>query len=640
MAAAASDAASSSSSLDGVEHRPPVEPDEAGVTRGEEQEDDGGHRESEEHYVRLLPSSTSATSAPPAAAASEHVTQSCTLLTASFILLLAVLALLLPLLLVRYPTVLTTISDAFPPLPSLSPPAPPPSPASLFGPLPSTSSCVVTLYSHDDASRLYELQWAAHYVVSLLPSLCSRRCVLRWRPWHAFEPDFTSHPDNPSGLFQPQPHIAFPIVWVGWRDDLATIQQFCDRGGAVGLAWCRRSVLLLHVGDERRGGGGGRFRYDTFHTAFRSYHSQQLCDLSYLLQHTLLELGYPATALAFDATAAPHNSTGYFAALAQQRIDEYAGKGPGVGDCPPLATRVRWDLAMSGVKEELQAWLSSIAVQQGISERLPLPVNVTDVPADWLHRVHERVRAVASASASAPASDPSSCYSSSLFAYYQREQARLHDGMRTPDGTHVPPLYWMPVGHSMNGMAVMVEGGVMAASLRRLFWSWIGSLKEDAERLNMSRGIHAADLPPSHWAVLQRGLYYETVGFGHGLRGPHYTQTMADSTFVPLPEGDSGDQFRIHEALEAGAIPIVSHRHVDDTEDGSLSYFHHLAMDPVYLDREAGFEGLLDALYALQFVPSDVLDGWQAVVYARYMLMMRSMRAQVAQRICMMVDDT
>ena len=553
------------------------------------------------------------------------------LLTSSALFLL--LSCVLVLILLRIPIVLPSVS----PSPSL--PLSTTTPRS--SPLPSTTGCVIPMYSHDDSNLLYELQWSVHYLVASLPSLCSRPCVVRWRPWAAFEADFTSLPDNPSHLFQPQPHIRYPLIWTGWRDDLLTLHRFCASAGREGVDWCRRQVVLFHVGDEGRGGdqrGQWRFDYGYYHTVFRSYHSAAMCDYSYLLHGLLLELGYPAEALDVDLAAAPSNAIDFFSAVAEQRIEAFAAKEGAQGTCPTLATRLLWREAMEAAKEELRGWVAP--GQPGLySDSASLPI-LSDIPADALQRIHQRVRRVIAESATS-ASD-ATCHRSALFAYYQRQQAHLHDRLlpSRPNSSTSSPIYWLPVGHSMNGLAVVLETGVGASSLRPHLWSWFGSIMpEKVERLAMSHSVLAANASVALSAVVHRGLYLETGGFGQGLRGIALTQALADSVFVPLPAGDFPDQFRTHEAMEAGAIPIVSHANVDEVADPYLSWLQHLGLDPVYLERGAGFEGLVESLYWLQFVPAEVLDAWQGVLYQRYMLMMRSMREQVAKRVCMITQS-
>ena len=173
-----------------------------------------------EPETHLLPS-------PPASSTPHHPSHADRATSHRLLLGTATLLLLLFLLL---------LYAGVPDLPALSlpfslSPSTPPLPSTT---VPSTAPCVIPLYSHDDSSQLYELQWVTHYLVSSLPSHCSRRCVVRWRPWASFESDYTSLVDNPTRAFQPQPHLHYPMIWTGWRDDLSTIGRFCSSAGAGG----------------------------------------------------------------------------------------------------------------------------------------------------------------------------------------------------------------------------------------------------------------------------------------------------------------------------------------------------------------------------------------------------------------------
>lgn len=57
--------------------------------------------------------------------------------------------------------------------------------------------------------------------------------------------------------------------------------------------------------------------------------------------------------------------------------------------------------------------------------------------------------------------------------------------------------------------------------------------------------------------TMPNGKLNETAGFGQGVDYPEYIRDMASAKFVPAPSGPvSPDNFRLYEALEAGAVPI------------------------------------------------------------------------------------
>ena len=154
----------------------------------------------------------------------------------------------------------------------------------------------------------------------------------------------------------------------------------------------------------------------------------------------------------------------------------------------------------------------------------------------------------------------------------------------------------------------------------------------------MSRGLPpSVNLSRHLQSVFDRGFYRETQWFGMGLRSVGYTQTLADAVFVPLPAGDVPDQFRIHEALEAGAFPVLTRQHVLEAADPYLSYFTDLGLEPLFIRGNGSYDRLLDTLYPFMFVPKELLDAWQAQLYRRYRLQMTTLRKEVASRVCQLV---
>ncbi len=67
----------------------------------------------------------------------------------------------------------------------------------------------------------------------------------------------------------------------------------------------------------------------------------------------------------------------------------------------------------------------------------------------------------------------------------------------------------------------------------------------------------------AQWPALNASGHLETFDFfganaaGLAATGAMYSGLLHDSAFVPCPRGRSAEQFRIWEALEAGATPVV-----------------------------------------------------------------------------------
>lgn len=67
----------------------------------------------------------------------------------------------------------------------------------------------------------------------------------------------------------------------------------------------------------------------------------------------------------------------------------------------------------------------------------------------------------------------------------------------------------------------------------------------------------------AQWPALNASGFLETFDYfganaaGLAATGAMYSGLLHDSVFVPCPRGRSAEQFRIWEALEAGATPVV-----------------------------------------------------------------------------------
>lgn len=86
---------------------------------------------------------------------------------------------------------------------------------------------------------------------------------------------------------------------------------------------------------------------------------------------------------------------------------------------------------------------------------------------------------------------------------------------------------------------------------RPLNWSFAGQNTHERRRecLDVLRAIRAKK---------QDGLLYESSTFAGGLNQPTYAQLLSSSRLIPCPSGPiTVDSFRVCEAMECGAIPIV-----------------------------------------------------------------------------------
>jgi hypothetical protein len=156
----------------------------------------------------------------------------------------------------------------------------------------------------------------------------------------------------------------------------------------------------------------------------------------------------------------------------------------------------------------------------------------------------------------------------------------------------------IPLGYP-NGMA---DGGpVRLASQRSFAWSFLGNA--NAARLAMITEF--SQLQPQ-----QLHLYDTRRKQGLGLDRAAYKETLRSSVFVPCPMGNVLlETRRVYEALEVGAIPLVSRR--------GLMPYHDLIMPghpvPTFKTWSAArrfAEGLLANPAALDALQRKLVDWW------------------------------
>ncbi|MEL7035746.1 MAG: exostosin family protein [Cyanobacteria bacterium J06592_8] len=108
-----------------------------------------------------------------------------------------------------------------------------------------------------------------------------------------------------------------------------------------------------------------------------------------------------------------------------------------------------------------------------------------------------------------------------------------------------PQCYYLPLGYKKGFVQELVDKNVKE---RKYYWSFAGQLK--ASRYTM---IESAKRIPG-------GQYYVTTQWNDpkGLTTQEYAALLNDTVFALCPMGNySLDCFRVYEALEAGAIPVI-----------------------------------------------------------------------------------
>jgi hypothetical protein len=138
----------------------------------------------------------------------------------------------------------------------------------------------------------------------------------------------------------------------------------------------------------------------------------------------------------------------------------------------------------------------------------------------------------------------------SRWSFYHRAAFVYRNYLRA-DTSHLPHCRYFALGYR-NGFTDALA--VPHISDRSYRWSFAGQVKSSRSRM-----LRAARKIPGGKVFLTNGLQDPEA-----LDVDSYAKLLADSVFVPCPRGNvSLDTFRVYEALEAGAIPIV--------EDGTVA---------------------------------------------------------------------
>jgi hypothetical protein len=163
-----------------------------------------------------------------------------------------------------------------------------------------------------------------------------------------------------------------------------------------------------------------------------------------------------------------------------------------------------------------------------------------------------------------------------------------------------PRRRWFPLGASPNMLAASAWRPRVAD--RPLLFFWSGSTGGKPERRDLLDALAGApDLEP-------RGFVHAYVNFEHDMGAPHvlhagpYSRAMHSAIVALAPSGASADQFRISEAFEAAAIPLVRRGHKALSYLDSLG-FNYLAVDEFaevpallrHIDEDAGAREQLEA---------------------------------------------
>jgi len=201
----------------------------------------------------------------------------------------------------------------------------------------------------------------------------------------------------------------------------------------------------------------------------------------------------------------------------------------------------------------------------------------------------------------------------------------LGEGANGTGGGGAGRVYWLPLGHSEAFLEMPALKHPTRA--RAYAWSWAGSTRGKPRRAEFLEGVRRyarADLLGAGRLHAYEGFYDPAAV----LRPSVYSAWLHQSRVAPCPDGGSAEQFRVYEALAAGAVPMVSADHphlsyLDTLGFRALRVRSWAADAPGMLDAAASDEGFVGALQEMQATNDRVLQ-----------LVTRNAQRFVASEIC------
>jgi hypothetical protein len=182
---------------------------------------------------------------------------------------------------------------------------------------------------------------------------------------------------------------------------------------------------------------------------------------------------------------------------------------------------------------------------------------------------------------------------------YLQEFTNATGGVGGGDSEHV---YWLPLGYS----EAFIEMPALQhpTRARALAWSWSGSTLGKPRRREFLEGLQRYERTD----LLRSGRLHVFKDFYDAaavLRPSVYSAWLYQSRVAPCPDGGSAEQFRVYEALTAGAVPIVSADHphlsyLDTLGFRALRVKSWMADAPELLDAATNNEGFVKALQDMQ----------------------------------------
>jgi hypothetical protein len=190
-----------------------------------------------------------------------------------------------------------------------------------------------------------------------------------------------------------------------------------------------------------------------------------------------------------------------------------------------------------------------------------------------------------------------------------------------------PPVLFLPLGHGDAFLPHLAPALALPARARRLAWSWAGSTHGKPERAEFVEGLRAS---PASQALLAAGslqAFAQWQGAG-ALRPAEYTAQLLESRVAPCPAGGSPEQFRVWEALLAGAVPLVRRG------AAHLRYLAALGFEALEVEQWGRDAPALLLSAASDAYAQGTLEPMQAVNARALARVLARLRARLAAEVC------
>lgn len=166
---------------------------------------------------------------------------------------------------------------------------------------------------------------------------------------------------------------------------------------------------------------------------------------------------------------------------------------------------------------------------------------------------------------------------SRVYRNYYNTKADRASSLEYLKGVHDnSTVKWIPLGFSNNLLSSSNYNPRIKS--RKLSYFWSASLAGKPERSEFADALKAAPEIKGTGKYFTYGVF-QSIGSSEFLGQNDYTRLMHNARVIPCPSGGSPEQFRIYEALESGAIPIVKAGHE------ALTYLEALGLEHLTVSK-------------------------------------------------------